>query len=279
MFDSRDAQVVLETVLRRARKPLPVGWQVWRLDGHAQPLGLMPADRALELASLMPANLPLVSEAGAWVWKASEASAASRSEVLQMIAEHWQASGLISGWRNEAYSCWGTREDSWPYSGVELFRLERAAFRTLGLRSHAVHINGLTADGQMWCGRRAAHKATDPGLLDNLAAGGLAAGEEPVACAVRELFEEAGLTRTADDLGMPFFSVVTEREVPEGWHSERLFVGSVHLSSEELPRNVDGEVSGFQRFTSEELVRRISAGEFTEDAACAIAVAFSASRP
>ena len=276
MFADLDAQRALEAVLSRARQPLPAGWEPWRLEGYARPLGVLPPERARELSSLMPADLPLVREAEGWLWRARNASAARRSIALQAVAEHWRASGLIAGWRNEAYACWGSREDPWPYSGVELFRLERAAFRTLGLRSHAVHIHGLTPDGRMWCGRRSAHKATDPGLLDNLAAGGIAADESPVACAVRELFEEAGLSRSVDELRMPFFSVLTERVEPEGWHSERLFVSSIQVDANESPANHDGEVSRFMLFEPAEVVSRIAAGEFTEDAACAIAVAFSA---
>ena len=69
---------------------------------------------------------------------------------------------------------------------------------------------------------------------------------------------------------------LTERVEPEGWHSERLFVSSIQVDANESPANHDGEVSGFMLFEPAEVVSRIAAGEFTEDAACAIAVAFSA---
>jgi hypothetical protein len=76
----------------------------------------------------------------------------------------------LRGWRNETFACWGWLEDDWPYTATELFRIERAAFRYFGLRSHAAHVHGMSPDGRMWCGRRSFNKATDPGLLDNLAA-------------------------------------------------------------------------------------------------------------
>jgi 8-oxo-dGTP pyrophosphatase MutT (NUDIX family) len=265
----------LGRLLARARIPPPRDWQPWRLQRIPQPLGWMPAERAQALAAQMPAEMPLVRVEDGWVWEAGHADAAHRSEVLQRIAEEARRCGLLAGWRNERYDCWGSIEQPWPFGKPPLFRLERAAFRYFGLRSHAVHIHGLThgltAGQKMWCGRRALSKPTDPGRLDNLAAGGLAAGEDPAQCALRELAEEAGLERRVTDLQGPMLQLVTERVEPEGWHNERLFIFSICVDQAQSPINRDAEVSEFLCLSLPTVLERMRAGEFTADAACAIA--------
>ena len=69
------------------------------------------------------------------------------------------------------------------------FELERCAARYFGIRTFAAHINGLvrTDDGiRMWLGRRSPHKAVDPGLLDNMVGGGIAAGASVEATVIKE---------------------------------------------------------------------------------------------
>ena len=129
----------------------------------------------------------------------------------------------------------------------------------------------MTPDGGMWCGRRAFDKATDPGLLDNLAAGGISADEDHAHCAVREIFEEAGLVRALTDMHQPPLEILTERPVLEGWHSERLYVYTVTVKEGEVPKNRDGEVVDFLCLRFPDVLKRLRAGEFTPDAACAIA--------
>ena len=262
----------LQGLIRQARDPWPEGWQAWRLQGQPHVTGLLSAERAQLFRLALPPHTPLVLEGDHWVWHADTVSPQERSALLQTMAQQLRAQGQLNGWRNEAYACWGWTQEDWPYHSPELFRLERAAYRFFGLRSHASHIHGITPDGRMWCGRRAHHKATDPGLLDNLAAGGLPAGEQPAVCAVREIQEEAGLTRTLEQL-MAYDNVpTTERAEKEGWHSERLFIYSTTLTDAETPVNLDGEVSEFLCLEIPEVLQRIRAGEFTRDAACAIAV-------
>jgi 8-oxo-dGTP pyrophosphatase MutT (NUDIX family) len=263
----------LRGLIAHARDPCPHGWQPWFLRGFDQPLGLLSPERLALLVPAMPSHMPLVRTGGCWVWYADTFSATERSLALQAIAQDLYEGGQLRGWRNESFACWGWIDEAWPYARAELFRLERASFRFFGLRSHAAHVHGITPDGRIWCGRRSLDKPTDPGLLDNLAAGGLPAGEEPVRCAVREILEEAGLERTANDLRGTVGEVITERAEPEGWHSERLFVYSVQVGAHEHPKNRDGEVSEFLCLDMPEVLQRMRAGEFTRDAACSIAMA------
>jgi 8-oxo-dGTP pyrophosphatase MutT (NUDIX family) len=272
---SDDDRNVLRDVLQGARRPRPESYAQWRLEGCQHPLGWMSADRLEHFRSALPAGAPLHRVGDAYVWRAASLNVIERGAALQSVAVRLRDAGLIAGWRDEAYSCWGYREDAWPYAESELFRLERSAFRFFGLRSHAAHVHGLTQDGRMWCGTRSLNKATDPGRLDNLAAGGIPAGEGPEHCAIRELIEEAGLVRSLESLTAPRFEVVTERLEPEGWHSERLFVFSVAVGPDEQPSNQDGEVSHFDAFDAAEVIRLIQTDLFTADAACAIAVTFA----
>ena len=66
--------------------------------------------------------------------------------------------------------------------------------------------------------------------------------------------------------------LVTERPEKEGWHSERLFVYTTQVADHELPVNQDGEVGEFLCLSVAEVMQRLRLGEFTADAACAIAV-------
>jgi len=265
-------QAYLTHLLKAARDPAPAGWQMWHLQGHPAPLGWLSPDRASSLSRRMPGPMPLVREGESWVWRAAHCTAELRSQTLQHIAQDLHHQQLLTGWRNEVHACWGSQEQPWPYASAECFQIERAAFRYFGLRSHAAHVHGITPSGHMWCGRRAMSKATDPGLLDNLAAGGLPAQETPRQCVLREIQEEAGLNASVENLRPLPREVVTERKVAEGWHSERLFVYTLALSDTDVPQNQDGEVSEFLRLTWPEVMLRLRAQHFTRDAACAIAI-------
>ena len=205
------------------------------------------------------------------IWRCTSNSVLARSQAIQAAAERLRAQGLIRGWRNERYSYWGDTGGQ-PHPNLpEHFRLERAAFRFFGLRSHAVHINGFTPDGRMWCGRRALSKATDPGRLDNLAAGGLPADETVLDCALRELYEEAGLPENLARQVQAAGHITTARMEAEGWHEETLLVFNLLLPTGVQPHNTDGEVSGFECLSLDEVMQRIVTRDFSEDAACVVA--------
>jgi len=183
------------------------------------------------------------------------------SASLTELANRLRQGGFIPGWRNEEFS--------WiDQNGHAYFRLERAAFRALGLRSTASHINGYTKEGNLWLGRRSESKRTDPGLLDNLAAGGISADETPWVCAVRELWEEAGVPAQLANHITPAGKVHMRRPIiGGGFHDELLFIYDLLLTSNFIPTNHDGEVSSFIEISLAEAAARILADEFTTDAA------------
>jgi 8-oxo-dGTP pyrophosphatase MutT (NUDIX family) len=180
---------------------------------------------------------------------------------LAKMADRMHQGGFIPGWRNEDFA--------WiDQNGHEYFRLERSAFRTFGFRSMATHINGYTKAGNLWLGRRSETKATDPGKLDNIAAGGIGADETPWVNARRELWEEAGVPPQISDQIEPAGRIHMRRPVPgRGFHDEQLYVYDLELAENFFPTNHDGEVSGFIEISHSEAAARILADEFTSDAA------------
>jgi hypothetical protein len=56
------------------------------------------------------------------------------------------------------------------------------------------------------------------------------------------------------------------REVPDGVHSEILFVYDLALPEDFAPRNADGEVSEFLSLHADAVLARIAAGELTVEA-------------
>jgi 8-oxo-dGTP pyrophosphatase MutT (NUDIX family) len=162
---------------------------------------------------------------------------------------------------------------SLPFAWVDhdnhaYFQLERSAFRTLGLRSTAIHVNGFTHSGYIWLSRRSENKFIDPGLLDNLAAGGIAADETPWVCAKRELWEEAGVPMAISEQINPVGRMHMCRPIAQlGFHDEQVYIYDLALPEQFVPTNHDGEVSGFIEISYSEAAARILADEFTVDAA------------
>lgn len=257
---------LLNFQLSQACQPVPLGWLRFRLGGLD--LGWIAPAHAVELQQAWP---DLQATPAALTWPAAGVEVDARSACIQAVAERLADAGLISGWRNEVYACEVPGADPLHVRGAELFRLERAAFRYFGLMSRAVHINARWPDGRMLCGRRSLSKATDPGALDNLAAGGLPAGEGLLDCARRELWEEAGVPPELSRDLRPCGALRSRRVEPEGLHDEILHVFELQLPADFSPRNRDGEVSEFLALDAGELRARLAAGEFSPDAASVVA--------
>jgi len=197
-------------------------------------------------------------------WNASHWDMDTRSEALQRVLLTLRDAGHLPSWRNETFNFFSADSDR------PLLQAERAGFYFLGMRSDAVHVNGVTANGRMWIARRSASKAVDPGLLDNLCAGGLGADETQMQAVVRELYEEAGIHLQSVHELRYAGNVNVGRVREGGWHEERLQVYNLLVAAGEQPANQDGEVQDFQLLEAAEIARRIAGGQFTPDAAAAI---------
>lgn len=188
----------------------------------------------------------------------------SRSRALQSLAQQLRRRGLIADWRNELSA---VLDDA----GEEIARCERGAFRTLGLQNRAVHINGYRSDGRVWVARRSALKRADPGKLDNLAAGGVAAGESPRRTALREAWEEAGVPRRlASQVDFPGMVIRSLRETQFGVHDELVIIADLELPLTFTPEGRDGEVAEFLCLDQNQVEAALARGEFTVEAALAM---------
>ena len=259
-------RVALQALRTNARQTPPPSCIPLRCG--SQTLGQLLPDHAHALASVLP---HCVFQADALHWNAAHESPARRSAQLQAALQQLRDQGHIKGWRNEAF-CFSPGADGNPDTQQAAFlQIERAGFRFLGMMSHAVHINGFTPDARMWCGQRSAGKATDPGMWDNVTAGGLAAGETLASCARRELSEEAGYRLTVPQQLVPAGRVRISRATPTGWHDEMLHIFNLALPADFVPCNQDGEVQSFACQSAAQVMAQIAAGQFTADAALAIA--------
>lgn len=171
------------------------------------------------------------------------------------------ATGWIRGWRDEHY----------PVPGTD-WTLERAAFRRFGLSTRAVHLNGWsTVAGriELWVAQRSPSKAIDPCLLDNVVAGGVAAGFTLLDTLAKECGEEASIPPALAARAQPGAVLHARRDVPDGVQEEAIFVYDLELPADFTPRNRDGEVAGFERCALEDVLARLAAGRYTVDAGLA----------
>jgi 8-oxo-dGTP pyrophosphatase MutT (NUDIX family) len=191
--------------------------------------------------------------------------AAARGELLQQAAVRLRAASLVPGWRNEFCELLDAE-------GIELARFERGAFRTLGLQNRAVHVNAWLPSGRLWIARRSPHKASSPNKLDNLAAGAIAAGETQEVCAVRELWEEAGVPASLAALTtFPGRSLHSLRPLRHGIHDEVVICADLALPESFVPDCQDGEVAEFLCMTGTEVRAALVGGEFSVEAGMVVA--------
>lgn len=177
-----------------------------------------------------------------------------------------RAQGLIRAWRDEIYGV--TAQDS----GESLARIERASSRFWGTWTLGAHANGYVADDagaveHLWIAQRSPHKATDPGLLDNLVGGGVPHDQSPREALLREAWEEAGLPQPLAATAVEAGVLELDRDIPEGLQRERLHAFDLRLPAGLVPANQDGEVAAFECLDLRALAERRPWRAMTTDAA------------
>ena len=260
---SATTRAALEELLETALRSPPADWLSIRMG--SQTIGYIQPDYVSAIESYLESTeTPALVRFGEHL-QIEKLTPYLLSHELQELALHLKKIGLIAGWRDESYA-W---LDVW---GHERFRMERAAFRALGLHSRACHINGYTANHELFLGKRSASKATDPNMLDNLAAGGISADETLQQCVVRELWEEAGVPQELSNLVEPVGHIHVRRVVePKGLHDESLYTYDLLLPEDFHPKNQDGEVADFMKVSWSLAAELILDGELTPDAAAVTA--------
>jgi 8-oxo-dGTP pyrophosphatase MutT (NUDIX family) len=190
-----------------------------------------------------------------------------RSAALGSVIDALAANGHIPGWRDETYAIRNA------FDAPPLAYIERAASRFFGTTTYAVHLNGVVDDAtgapRLWIARRSDTKATDPGMLDNVVAGGIGWGFGIAATIIKECWEEAGIPEDLAARAVPGRTVHVLQSIPEGTQAEQIFVYDLALPTDFTPRNQDGEVGEHRLARIEEVARWIEEGAMTVDASLA----------
>lgn len=129
-----------------------------------------------------------------------------------------------------------------------LGRLDRGALPAFGIAAMGVHLNGLVVNSDgicLWVARRAADKLLDPGKLDHLAAGGVAAGDSALDTLRKEAAEECGLGAPLIDRAVEIGRIRYHMARPEGLRRDLLVCYDVPLPADWTPVAHDGEVESF----------------------------------
>src|SRR5262249_25066366 len=144
------------------------------------------------------------------------------------------AEGALTAWRDERYE---VRADE---RSPCVFLLERAAARYFGIRTFAAHVNGLVrreSSIAMWIARRSPGKSIDPGMLDNLVGGGVAAGSDVRTTMIKEAWEEAGIAAILAATATHQATVEIVRAQPDGLQRETIHTHDVWLPPDFVPAN------------------------------------------
>lgn len=203
-----------------------------------------------------------------------------RTAQVSKLSSYWREQGtfkILKKWRGEMWPVYGR-------NGDVLFSMERAALGLLGAMRYGVHMIAYVKDAtaphgmKLWVPRRAKHKSTFPGMLDNTVAGGLCTGEDPLECLIREADEEASLpsatVRSAAKLtGTVTYIFITDEEQvgEEGLvYPECQWVYELELPGDVVPLPKDGEVEEFMLVDVEEVRGQLGRGEYKPN--CALCV-------
>jgi 8-oxo-dGTP pyrophosphatase MutT (NUDIX family) len=203
----------------------------------------------------------------------------ARSAALGAVIGALAAEGHIPGWRDETYAIRNA------FDAPPLAYIERAASRFFGTMTYAVHLNGVveyagalsrSSSGfssprapQLWIARRSDTKATDPGMLDNVVAGGIGWGFGIEATIVKECWEEAGIEAAIASRAVPGRTAHVLQSLPEGTQAEQIFIYDLALPEDFVPHNQDGEVGEHRLARIDEAARWIEEGAMTVDASLA----------
>jgi len=187
-----------------------------------------------------------------------------RTAAVEKYLEELRDNGIfnasLKGWRNERYAVRN------QHSEEALFDMERSATSLFGLRQFGVHINGYLHHPSrglcMWIAKRALTKATWPGMLDQMVAGGLAAGQSVMDCARKESQEEASVPDHILCKLKPVGSISYFYEDERGLFPECQFIMDLEVPEDFTPVNADGEVGGFQLLPIEEVKELILSDNF-----------------
>uniref|UniRef100_A0A8C6X725 Nudix hydrolase domain-containing protein n=1 Tax=Naja naja TaxID=35670 RepID=A0A8C6X725_NAJNA len=120
----------------------------------------------------------------------------------------------------------------------------------------------------MWLARRALNKPTYPGLLDNLAAGGISSELGVRETLIKECQEEACIPASLATLSKSVGTISYTYEGSDGGiYPECQFVYDLELPEEFVPRVGDGEVQEFYLWSLDKVKEAIGSSDFKPNCA------------
>ncbi|GAA49418.1 Nudix hydrolase 20, chloroplastic [Clonorchis sinensis] len=199
----------------------------------------------------------------------------------------------LKGWRNEDYGVYAHNR------GKTLFCIERSASALLGITRYGCHINGFvvlpeTVNGidqistheklqlkdsfgqidasrvMMWLGVRSSSKPTWPGMLDNMAAGGLTFGLDPMECARKECQEEASVPEALLGPLTPVSRLSYIFEDDRGVCPQVEYCFDLELPCDFVPVSADGEVDSFRLVSISQVKELILSEQFKANSAMVV---------
>lgn len=250
---------------------------VWEDNEGRYPIGYMPLSVVEALKNTpvsITGRLDIDPEARTVALFQEAATEEERTKLVGRLMEYWrqnQTFRILKGWRNELFPVYGR-------NGELLFNIERTAIGLFGAAQFGVHMTAFIRrhdgksryDFRFWVPRRALTKTTYPGMLDNTVAGGLATGEDPFECIIREGDEEASLPedfmrKHTKETGTITYIYITDERTggePGYVYPECQWVYDLELPADGsiTPIPKDGEVESFSLHTVEEVQEQLAQG-------------------
>lgn len=144
------------------------------------------------------------------------------------------------------------------FGAAPLAAIDRGVATEFGIINLGCHLNGIVRRPNglhMWVARRSRTKATFPGKLDNMVAGGQPLGIAPWDNLLKECEEEAGIPAEIASRSVATGTVSYMMDVPEGLRRHILFTYDLELPADFVPRPLDGEVEEFALLPVPEVAR------------------------
>lgn len=165
-------------------------------------------------------------------------------------------------------------EEQFPIVGANFdIGIERSAFNMFGIIGRGAHMTVYvhTEHGlKFWIPRRSATKSTYPGMLDQAVAGGVARGESPLECIVREAGEEAALSaemvreNVVAAGTVSWFNISDERAggEPGLMNPGILYVYDLQVGEDIVFKPVEGDIESFSLMGVDEVKESLRRGDF-----------------
>jgi len=192
-----------------------------------------------------------------------ERSAAVASMVADLIADDFIPTHKV---RNELQDVGSLASGFVGADSAPLLRMERAAIVPFGIPRFGVHVNGWVRDkskpddptpAALWVAKRAMSKATYPGLLDQMVAGGQPSGVSFADNVRKECAEEASLPAELLENVVHTGTVNYRYTTRNGLSSASLMTYDLEMPIGLLPLCADGEVEEFTLMPIADVLRSL----------------------